>query len=143
MDRARELVASASTMQGQFLQKKKVMSDRQAEIRRLIVQLQDEKRQKLTAQRILRAALEEHRLDVDDLETRLTDLQQDYEFNHKQGTWYRHTVETAHVASIDSISFVIVYMNLHRWAFVFFLIVQDCTGGMKRYVVAVVHTSLV
>jgi hypothetical protein len=29
-------------------------------------------------------------LDVDDLETRLTDLQQDYEFNHKQGTWYRH-----------------------------------------------------
>ncbi len=53
------------------------------------------------------------------------------------------TVETAHVASIDSISFVIVYMNLHRWAFVFFLIVQDCTGGMKRYVVAVVHTSLV
>ena len=91
MDRARELVASASTMQGQFLQKKKVMSDRQAEIRRLIVQLQDEKRQKLTAQRILRAAQEEHRLDVDDLETRLTDLQQDYEFNHKQGTtWYRH-----------------------------------------------------
>jgi hypothetical protein len=78
-------------MQGQFLQKKKVMSDRQAEIRRLIVQLQDEKRQKLTAQRILRAAQEEHRLDVDDLETRLTDLQQDYEFNHKQGTWwYRH-----------------------------------------------------
>ena len=66
------------------------MSDRQAEIRRLIVQLQDEKRQKLTAQRILRAAQEEHRLDVDDLETRLTDLQQDYEFNHKQGTWYRH-----------------------------------------------------
>ena len=115
------------------------MSDRQAEIRRLIVQLQDEKRQKLTAQRILRAALEEHRLDVDDLETRLTDLQQDYEFNHKQGTWYRHTVETAHVASIDSISFVIVYMNLHRWSFVFFLIVQDCTGGMKRYVVAVVQ----
>jgi hypothetical protein len=53
------------------------------------------------------------------------------------------TVETAHVASIDSISFVIVYMNLHRWAFVFFLIVQDCTGGMKRCVVAVVHTSLV
>ena len=49
------------------------------------------------------------------------------------------TVETAHVASIDSISFVIVYMNLHRWAFVFFLIVQDCTGGMKRYVVAVVQ----
>ena len=90
VDRARELVASASTMQGQFLQKKKVMSDRQAEIRRLIVQLQDEKRQKLTAQRILRAAQEEHRLDVDDLETRLTDLQQDYEFNHKQGTWYRH-----------------------------------------------------
>ena len=47
------------------------MSDRQAEIRRLRVQLQDEKRQKLTAQRILRAAQEEHRLDVDDLETRL------------------------------------------------------------------------
>jgi hypothetical protein len=50
------------------------------------------------------------------------------------------TVETAHVASIDSISFVIVYMNLlHRWAFVFFLIVQDFNGGIKRYVVAVVQ----
>ena len=64
---------------------------RQTEIRRLKVQLQDEKRQKLTAQHNLRAAHEEHCLDVHDLlETRLTDLQQDYEFNHKQGTWSRH-----------------------------------------------------
>ena len=49
------------------------------------------------------------------------------------------TVKTADVASIESISCVVVYMNLHRWAFVFFLIVQDCTGGTKRYVVPVVQ----
>jgi hypothetical protein len=41
------------------------------------------------------------------------------------------TVETAHVASIDSISFVIVYMNLHRCVGI--CIFSDSTRLYRRY----------
>ena len=48
-----------------------------------------------------------------------------------------HDIHT--YASIESISSVIVFMNLHHWTFVLFPIVQDCTGNTKRYVVPVVR----
>jgi len=90
VNKARGLVASTSNMQGQVPRKRKVMSAEQAEIRRLRMQVHHEKHQKLISQQNLSASREEHRLEVQDLETRLSDLQQNYQVNPNEGNWYRH-----------------------------------------------------